>query len=100
MQNDANRQQFLAAYDNYADAIYRHCFYRVFSKPLAEELTQDTFMKTWKYLEGGKQVENLRAFLYRVANNLIIDHSRKKKEERLDALLEKSADLEPAYDGR
>jgi RNA polymerase sigma-70 factor (ECF subfamily) len=95
-----SRQQFLAAYDSYADAIYRHCFYRVFSKPLAEELTQDTFMKTWQYLEGGKEVENLRAFLYRVANNLVIDYSRKKKEERLDLLLEKSADIEPTYDGR
>jgi RNA polymerase sigma-70 factor (ECF subfamily) len=98
MQN--TRKQFLEAYDSYGDAIYRHCFYRVFSKPLAEELTQETFMKTWTYLEGGKEVENLRAFLYRVANNLIIDHSRKKKEERLDALLEKSADIEPSYDGR
>lgn len=94
------QKQFLAAYDQYADAIYRHCFFRVFSKPLAEELTQETFMKTWQYLEKGKEVENLRAFLYRVANNLIIDHVRKRKEERLDVLLENSADLEPAYDGR
>ncbi len=99
MQN-ATKEQFLKAYDDYADAIYRHCFYRVFSKPLAEELAQETFMKTWQYLEGGKQVDNLRAFLYRVANNLIIDYSRRKKEEHLDALLEKSADLEPTYDGR
>jgi RNA polymerase sigma-70 factor (ECF subfamily) len=92
--------EFLKAYEDYADAIYRHCFFRVFSKPLAEELTQETFMKTWQYLEGGKEVENLRAFLYRVANNLIIDYSRKKKEERLDNILEAAPEIEPAYDGR
>mgnify|MGYP001611970769 CR=1 FL=1 len=93
-------QTYLEAYDKYADAIYRHCFFRVFSKEKAEELAQDTFMKTWEYLADGKEVENLRAFLYRVANNLIIDYSRKKKEERLDSLLETSPDMEPAYDGR
>lgn len=92
--------EFLKAYEDYADAIYRHCFFRVFSKPLAEELAQETFMKTWQYLAKGEEVENLRAFLYRVANNLIIDYSRKKKEERLDALLEAAPEMEPSYDGR
>lgn len=92
--------EFLKAYEDYADAIYRHCFFRVFSKPLAEELTQETFMKTWQYLAKGEKVDNLRAFLYRVANNLIIDYSRKKKEERLDALLETTPEIEPSYDVR
>jgi len=94
------QQQYLKAYDEYADAIYRHCFFRVFSKPLAEELTQETFLKTWQYLQKGKQVDNLRAFLYKVANNLVIDYVRKKKEDHLDALLENSPELEPTYDGR
>lgn len=97
---NASRDQFLSAYDEYADAIYRHCFFRLFSKPLAEEMTQEAFLRTWQYLAKGKKVDNLRAFLYRVANNLIIDHSRKKKEEHLDQLMEISADIEPAYDGR
>lgn len=45
-------------------------------------------MKTWEYLSQGKEVQNLRAFLYRVANNLIIDSSRKKKESSLDAMMD------------
>jgi RNA polymerase sigma-70 factor (ECF subfamily) len=94
------KTEYLDAYERYADAIYRHCFFRVFSKPLAEELTQETFLKTWQYLAQGKEVENLRAFLYRVANNLIIDYVRKKKEDHLDALLENAPDLEPSYDVR
>ena len=99
MQQDI-KNQYLDAYERYAEAIYRHCFFRVFSKPLAEELTQETFLKTWQYLAEGKKVENLRAFLYRVANNLIIDYVRKKKEERLDNLLESAPEIEPTYDGR
>lgn len=86
---------FLEAYDQYADAIFRHCYFRVFSKARAEELMQEAFMKTWQYLESGREVRNIRAFLYRVANNLIIDEARKKKEESLDRLLEESEGAEP-----
>lgn len=92
----AHEKVFLAAYDQHADAIYRHCYFRVFSRARAEELVQETFMKTWQYIAGGKEVKNIRAFLYQVANNLIIDDSRKKKEESLDAMLESSEALEPA----
>ncbi len=93
------QDQFLEAYDNYSEAIYRHCFFRVYSKTRAEELVQETYMRVWQYLMQGKKVENLRAFLYRVANNLIIDESRKKKEESLEVLMEKSPAYEPSYEG-
>lgn len=87
--------QFLSAYDELADKLYRHCYFRVFSKERAEELVQDTFTKTWEYLAQGKKVDNMKAFLYRVANNLIIDNSRKKKEESLEALIEADRSQEP-----
>lgn len=93
------QQQFLEAYDNYKEAIYRHCFFRVYSKTRAEELVQETYMRVWGYLGQGKTVDNLRAFLYRVANNLIIDESRKKQTESLEVLMEKSPAYEPFYDG-
>jgi RNA polymerase sigma factor (sigma-70 family) len=91
-------QQFLSAYDQYADALYRHCVFRVYDAAKAEDLVQDTFMRTWQYLASGKEVENLRAFLYRVANNAIIDYSRKRKEDSLDALLVDQPGLEPSRD--
>ncbi len=84
-------QQFLGAYDAYADALYRHIYFRVNARPLAEELLQETFMKTWEYLAAGNRVENLRAFLYRVARNCIIDEARRKKETSLEALRENHA---------
>lgn len=89
------RQAFLAAYDEHADAIYRHVYFRLLSKERAEELAQETFLKTWQYLEAGNDVDNLRPFLYRVATNLIIDHVRKKKEASLDAALEANPLAEP-----
>ncbi len=93
-------QEFLTAYDQYADAIYRHCVFRVYNNALAEEMMQETFMKTWQYLAKGNQVDNLRAFLYRVANNLVIDYSRRKKEDSLEAMIEQHPDFEPSADPR
>ncbi len=96
---DDKKNELLAAYDLYADAIYRHVFFRVFQKNRAEELMQETFMKTWEYISKGNNIENTRAFLYKVANNLIIDNARKKKEESLDQILEENPGREPGYSG-
>lgn len=89
---------FLKAYDDNSDAIFRHCAFRVWDRELAADLTQETFIRTWEYLKEGKRVDNLRAFLFRVANNLVIDWSRKKKAVSLEAVLE--GGLEVGFDGR
>jgi len=85
-------QEFLAAYDRFSDAIFRHCFFRVYDRELARDLVQQAFMKTWEYAAAGRRIENIRAFLYRVASNLIIDNSRKQKPVSLDELFEKGFD--------
>lgn len=90
---------FLDAYDQYADAIYRHCFFRVFSRPHAEDLMQETFARAWEYLQKGNDVGNIRALLYRIATNLMIDQSRKKKEESLEQIMQDHPGYEPEYDG-
>ncbi len=89
-------QNFLDAYELYAEAIYRHCVFRVYDAARAEDMMQETFMKTWKYISQGKIINNIRPFLYRVANNLVIDYSRKKKEDSLEMLMELHPDNEPS----
>lgn len=89
----SREKEFLDAYDHYADAIYRHCYFRVYNKELAEDLTQETFIKTWTYLSEGKEIKNIKAFLYKVAINLIIDSSRKKKALSLDDFKEKEVSI-------
>ena len=82
------QSQFIEIYETFADPIYRHCFFRVYSEGRAEELMQDTFMKYWLYLEEGNAVQNPRGLLYRIADHLIIDEKRKHTAESLDALVE------------
>ena len=52
---------------------------------------QDTFTKTWAYLVKGGNIVIMKAFLYHILNNLIVDEYRRRKHktESLDALIEK-----------
>jgi RNA polymerase sigma-70 factor (ECF subfamily) len=84
----AMHDRFLQAYDELSDAIFRHCYYRCFDRDKAQELMQECFMRTWERLAAGDDIKNLRAFLYRVATNLVIDSSRRKTSDSLDALTE------------
>lgn len=60
---------------------------------------QETFTRTWQAIVEGQQIRNLRAFLYRVANNLIIDDVRRKKPcMTVDELIEQG--VEPCDDHR
>jgi RNA polymerase sigma-70 factor (ECF subfamily) len=81
-------KQFLKAYDDYSDAIFRYCYYRIFDKEKAKDFVQETYYRTWKYMINSKDIENIRALLYRIANNIIIDESRKKKNSSLDQMME------------
>lgn len=89
-------EEFISAYDELADSIFKHCYFRLSDRERAQEIVQEVFTKTWEYVSKGHAVENLKAFLYRSANNMIIDQYRKKKEYSLDALEEEG--FEPAID--
>lgn len=81
--------QFLKAFDDYADALFRHCFFRVSDRDTAKDLVQDIFTRAWDHVRLGKEVRDYRAFLYRIADNLIIDFYRKKKSVSLEELSDK-----------
>jgi RNA polymerase sigma-70 factor (ECF subfamily) len=84
----SHEERFLAAYDEYGDALFRHAFLRVSDRERAIDIVHDTFTKVWSYIRAGHTIEQFRPFLYKVLNNLIVDSYRKKRESSLDALLE------------
>ncbi len=84
---DNAEQQFAAAYDRYADAIFRHCTFRLLDRERGRDLMQETFLKTWEYVARGNAIDNVQAFLYRAANNLVIDEVRRRKK-RVEVSLE------------
>jgi len=85
-------RQFLELYENLAEPLFRHCYFRLSDREKARDLMQESFTRTWERLVDGEKIKNLKAFVYRVANNLIIDIYRKKKESSLDLLQEDGFD--------
>ena len=83
----SHEDRFLKAFDEYADALFRHAVYRLSDRERAIEIVHDTFTKVWGYLRTGHDVESYKPFLYKVLNNLIIDEYRRRKELSLDAIL-------------
>ncbi len=81
-------EEFSAAYESYSDALFRHCYFRLYDREKSKDIVQEAFIKTWEYALKGTEIENIRAFLYRVLHNLIIDEIRKKKALSLEILLE------------
>lgn len=84
---------FMKGHDEHSDAIFRYCYFQTSNREVALDLAQDTFIKTWVYLKDGQKVDNLKAFLYKVAKNLIIDYRRKKKSYSLEAITDTGVDF-------
>jgi len=64
------------------DKINRYCFFKIHNEYIAEDLTQETFLRYFSqntYLEHGKQM----AYLYTIARNLCINYYKKEKWEEL-----------------
>ena len=99
MDQQTIKELFLKAYDRYADPIYRFCYLKTSNAALAEDLTQETFMRLWQRIREGVVVGNEQALLYTIARNLVIDWYRKKKEQSLDAIMEAGADFVGAGSG-
>ncbi len=83
---------FKATYDEHADALFRFAFYKLSDREKAKDVVQDTFVKVWEYMAADGEIGNVKALLYRIATNAIIDNYRKKKELSLDGLLEEGFD--------
>ncbi|HWH16440.1 MAG TPA: RNA polymerase sigma factor [Candidatus Paceibacterota bacterium] len=83
-----SENEFIRAYDELADDIFRFCAFQVRDRERARELMQDAFMRTWMYLEAGNEIENLKAFLYKTARNLSINEAVRSKARSLEELQE------------
>ncbi|MFA6429329.1 MAG: RNA polymerase sigma factor [Patescibacteria group bacterium] len=75
-------EAFAKLYDRYVVAIYRFVFLKVSSREKAEDLTSDTFLKTWEYLQKDVEIKNIRALFYQVARRTVIDHYRHDSIQR------------------
>ncbi len=70
MPNQVLEKMFMEAYQSHSDSIFRFILFKIDNRERALDLTQETFMKTWVNLSKSGGIQNIRAFLYKVAGNL------------------------------
>jgi RNA polymerase sigma-70 factor, ECF subfamily len=85
-----------SAHKDYEKGLNLYAFSKIHDHSTGDDLVQDTFIKTWRYLVRNGKIHIMKAFLYHVLNGLIIDEYRKHKATSLDTLIEKG--FEPSID--
>ena len=69
------------------DKIYRYCYFKLYDTQLAQDITQETFLRFYRQgltLDNDKELP----YLYTIAKNLCIDHFRKNPVESVEEMAE------------
>jgi len=75
-----DNEAFGLIYNEYLTPIYRYIYFRIGDKALADDLTQDVFIKVFSSLDRIViSDKSLLTYFYTIARNLLIDNYRKKK---------------------
>lgn len=90
------KAEFEDIYDSHSDAVFRRCFFKTSNREVAKDITQEAFVRLWDYVSSGDKVDNPKALVFKIANNLIIDYYRKKDSDSLDTMQEQGFD--PGHD--
>jgi RNA polymerase sigma-70 factor, ECF subfamily len=75
--------QFRELYEREYRAVYRTVRAMVFDNSLAEDLTQETFVRAFRSRDRYKPTGPVGAWLHRIAVNVTISHLRRDKLSRL-----------------
>lgn len=80
------------AHGSFQADLEKRVLYKTNNVELGHDLVQDTFLKTFLYLQKGGKITLKKSFLNHILNDLIVDEYRKSKTMSLDILLEKGFD--------
>ena len=84
-------------YERYLDPIYHYIIYRVGGRSEAQDLTEAVFLRAWQALKKNPPREiPFRLWLYRIANNIVIDFYRARKQ---NVTLESVGELQMQEEG-
>ena len=78
-----NNSAFDVLLNRYKKSIHSYIFYIVRNQDLTEDIFQDTFLKVIMTIKQGRYTENgkFKAWITRIAHNLIIDNFRQERNE-------------------
>ena len=76
---NGDEEAFVLIYERFSPQIYRYVYRLVSSQELADDITQETFLKAFQGIRGISQDSNVSAWLYRIASNACFDILRRRK---------------------
>lgn len=77
-----DKRALIRAYDKYAPAIYRYAYRLTGHEGTAQDVTSETYYRLLRSVRnGGGPTDNLSAWLYRVAHNLVVDSYRRQPDK-------------------
>ena len=92
-----DKKWFAMIYEETMPRIYRYYYFKTMERELSEDLTSEVFIRVYSNLRNTSlNGKSFIAWLYRIANNLLIDHFRKNKGKEVP--LEQVLDNIKVYD--
>ena len=90
-----NNSAFDVLLNRYKKSIYSYIFFIVHNRDLAEDIFQDTFLKVIMTIKQGRYTDTgkFKAWITRIAHNLIIDNFRQGRYENTISNDEVEVDL-------
>ncbi|MFA0740862.1 MAG: hypothetical protein DFNUSKGM_000969 [Candidatus Fervidibacter sacchari] len=83
----------------YHEKVYTFAWHFLQSRELAEDVTQDTFVKAWESLHSLKSNDAFQAWLHQIARRLCLDTLRKRAWETSVSEFNVPADQQISEDG-
>jgi RNA polymerase sigma-70 factor, ECF subfamily len=93
---DADEAEFSALFERHRRELQAHCYRMVGSFDDAEDLVQETFVRAWRARRQFRREGqwSFRAWLYRIATNVCLDHLARRTPRLLPADVAPAADPE------
>lgn len=88
MTSNKKKQLFTEIYNSNADSITRLCYLYLKDRELAQDATQETFLKAYKKLNSFKEQSNINTWLTSIAINTCKNIIRNSKYIKTDVTLE------------
>lgn len=92
---EGNNSAFDVLLNRYKGSVHSYIYFIVRNKELTEDLFQETFVKVITTIKQGRYTDNgkFKAWIMRIAHNLIIDNFRQERNENLISNDEVEVDL-------
>jgi len=77
-----DRQAFTQLFDQFYEPINRYFFFHLMQSSDSDDLSEMVFLQAWRNIKKFDPSKGtFKAWLYRIAHNLLVDHYRRQKEK-------------------